>query len=126
MDLENTRFAFSAVFGTNDVQVELVLRICVEVINNGQQIIYRDFCFFHNSTNSDNVWLNYHVSHRYQLKTDNLRVKFACMDNPLESECDNFKLSKSLFFKSCGFHLEHIYEEKAVDLIDDIQHSKTL
>ncbi|XP_059455293.1 disease resistance protein RPV1-like [Corylus avellana] len=129
LDLENTRFSFSAVIGTNDVQVEvLVLQICVEVINNGQRIIYRTFTFMHNSTRSDNVWLQFLVSHRYQLKMDNLRVKFTCKDQQFKSTCkyNNFKPSKSMFFKSCGFHLEHIYEEKAIDIIDDIQLSKTL
>ena len=109
-----------------DVQVELVLLICVEVINNGQRIIYRKFKFRHNPTGSENVWLKFHVSHRYQLKMDNLRVKFACEDKLLGVKYRNFKPSKSVFFKSCGFHLEHTYEEKAIDLIDDIQLSKTL
>jgi hypothetical protein len=109
LDLENTRFAFSAVIGTNDMDVHVELQglICVEVINNGQPIICRQFTFRHNPTGSENVWLRFHVSRRYQLKMDNLRVKFTCREKPFGLKYKTFKPSESIFFKSCGFHMEH-------------------
>jgi hypothetical protein len=79
----NTRFVFSAVFGTGDVQVKIFLQFHVEVINNGQSIYSRWSDFIPNSAGSDHVWLDYRrvkFSHHSQLKTDNLRVKFTCKD----------------------------------------------
>jgi hypothetical protein len=49
-----------------------------------------------------------------QLKTDNLRVKFKCEDSYPR------KPSDLVFFKSCGFHLQQLYEEKAIALMDGI------
>lgn len=97
----NTRFAFSAVIGCKeDVQNEDNFRIRVEVIYDGQQIHSNTSFEIRNSASLDHVWLHYHGSLHSHLKTDSLRVKFMCVNilgNP----------SKSGFFKSCGFHLEH-------------------
>jgi hypothetical protein len=112
LDGKNTIFAFSAVIATED---EVGFEILVEVINNGQLICHRSCLISYGyKLCSDHVWLNFHHSHQSQLKTDNLRVEFSC-DNR----------SKSVFFKSCGFHIEHKYEEEAMDLIDDIQLAET-
>jgi hypothetical protein len=101
LDGKNTRFSFSVVIGTEDGQEKDPLRISVEVINNGQHIYYHEFRFICNSAGSNDVWLNFHHSHQSQLKTDNLRVEFSC-DNP----------SKSVFFKSYGFHIEHMKRKR--------------
>ncbi|GLT52987.1 hypothetical protein SLA2020_262870 [Shorea laevis] len=118
LDLENTRFAFCAVIGEEDVQDEARFQISVQVINNGQEI-YSGVSFARlNLAGSDHVWLDYHGSHHSQIKTGNLLVKFRFRDILYG------KPSKSVFFKSCGFHLEHRYEEKAIDSMYGIQHSK--
>ncbi|XP_062157857.1 probable disease resistance protein RPP1 [Alnus glutinosa] len=94
LDLENTRFAFSAIIGIEDVQGVSDFRILVEIINDIGQHIYSHRPYMYSLVSSDHVWLNYHVSNHSQLKTDNLRVIFTCE-----------KHLKSVFFKSCGFHL---------------------
>ncbi|XP_062157899.1 disease resistance protein RPV1-like [Alnus glutinosa] len=117
LDSGNAIFAFSAVIGREDAQRGGNIEIHVEVINDIGQHIYSyrpemEIVFIPEA--SDNVWLRYHiVPHHSLLKTDNFRVIFRCKVFPLETR----------FFKSCGFHLQHRYEEEAI--IDDIQIAET-
>ncbi|XP_059450982.1 disease resistance protein RPV1-like [Corylus avellana] len=112
---KNARFAFSAVFGRPDGQVEEGTVMCVEVIINGHEI----FCLdrVHISTSSDHVWLLYRGSFDSQIMMGTLRVQFTCKDV-------NENPSKSVFLKSCGFHLEHRYQENTIGLMDGVQLSK--
>jgi hypothetical protein len=61
-----------------------------------------------NLGDSDHVYLHYSGSHHSQLKMDNLRVLFT------------FETGDA-YFKSCGFHLEHRCEEKAICIMDGVQ-----
>jgi hypothetical protein len=109
----DTTFAFSAVIGFKEhVQNEHSFGIRVDVIIDGE--IFYDHKPIPYSTNSDHVWLRYQGSHRSQLKTDNRRVKFLCEDTYPR------KPSDLMFFKSCGFHLQQLYEENAIALMDGI------
>jgi hypothetical protein len=104
LDLRNTRFSFSAVIGREDVQDEVInedrsFKISVEVTNDiGQRIHFNQEFWYMSLLNSDHVWMRNAVPQHSQLITDNLRVIFAfCIENP----------KRSLFFRSCGFHLQH-------------------
>jgi hypothetical protein len=120
---KNKIFVFSAVIGTEESQDMDCFQIMVEVINGiGQHMYSHRSDLICNSTGSDRVWLNFHGSCHSQLKTDNFRVKWG-LDY---SRYNPSKSSKPVFFKSCGFHVEHKYEEKTIDLIDDVQLSETL
>jgi hypothetical protein len=114
LDSENTRYAFSAVIGFKErVQNELSFCIRVGVIIDGEPF-FDVRKFFLNSTGSDHVWLHFQGSYSSRLKTGNLRVKFLCEDTYPR------KPSDLVFFKSCGFDLQQIYEEKAIALMDGI------
>ena len=117
LDSENTTFAFSAVIGMSDGQDGDIFQIHVEVTNNGQPINYSSSMETYKSVSSECVWLDYNRSCHSQLKTDNLRVKFECKDL-------SYNPSKTVFFKSCGFHIEQRYEEKAIGLMDGVELSK--
>ncbi|XP_059451016.1 disease resistance protein RPV1-like [Corylus avellana] len=106
LDSENTTFAFFAVIGVRDAQLERSFRFDVKVSNINGQLFYSRFSY----ARSNCVWFNT-SSYHSQLKTDNFRVKFE-FTNP------------SAFFKSCGFHIEQRYEEKSKCLIDGVQLSK--
>jgi hypothetical protein len=106
LDSESTTFAFFAVIGVRDAQVERSFRIDVKVFNINGQLLYSRFSY----ARSNCVWFNTSPYHS-QLKTDNFRVKFE-FTNPLA------------FFKSCGFHIEQRYEEKSKCLMDGVQLSK--
>jgi hypothetical protein len=94
LDLENTRFAFSAVIGTDDIRDAVSFEILVEVINDiGQKIYSCSSHYIDNPVGSDDVWMNFHGSHHSQLKTDNLQVKFTIM------------VWVIMYFKSCGFQI---------------------
>jgi hypothetical protein len=115
LDLENTIFAFSAVIGIEDVQGEGYFQIVFEVINNGQLIYCHRYPWIDYTPDSDHVYLHYHGSHHSRLKIDNLRVIF---------KFERRSCTRYVFLKTCGFHLQHRYEEEAIDLTDGIQHSK--
>ncbi|XP_059454790.1 protein SUPPRESSOR OF npr1-1, CONSTITUTIVE 1-like isoform X1 [Corylus avellana] len=106
-DSENVTFAFFAVIGTrDDGKDESIFSIDVKVFNNGQEIHSN----FPTTTNKiprpDHVMLSYRSPHykknkknKYrsyhsQLMTNNLRVKFEIKPPP-----------RSVFFKSCAFHI---------------------
>ena len=109
MALENTRFAFYAVIGTENVQVEESFQIVVEVMSDGQQIYFHKSDIICNLAGSDHVYLHYHGSHHSdQLKMDNLEVIFKVEGI----------YYLHVFFKSCGFHR---YEEKAISFMEGVQ-----
>jgi hypothetical protein len=109
LDLWNTKCSYSAVIGREDVQDEVIngdrsYRIFVEVFNDiGQRIHYNlEICY--SLVSSDNVLLvlNVVLEHSRLIITDNLQVIFTlCNGDPF-----GVFLVKSLFFKSCGFHLQ--------------------
>ncbi|XP_059454645.1 disease resistance protein Roq1-like [Corylus avellana] len=116
-DYENARFAFFAVIRKMDGQDEGFFQIDVKFLNNGQKIERDSSTVTYASAKSDHVWLNYRGSYHSHLKTDNLQVIFELKNQ--------FRvLSASGFFKSCGFHIEDRYEEKATSLMDGVQLSK--
>jgi hypothetical protein len=115
VDLENKIFAFSAVIGIEDVEVGVFLKIQLEVINSGQLIYCHSSQWRSYAAESDHVYLLYSGSRHSRLKMDNLRVIFKLY---------SYSLPRSVFLKTCGFHLQHRYEEEAIDLMDGIQHSK--
>jgi hypothetical protein len=94
LDLENTRFAFSAVIGTDDTRDADDFGILVEFINDIGQKIYSHSSRFMDNPVDSHVWMNFHCSHHSQLKTDNLQVKFTIT-----------AVYASMYFKSCGFQI---------------------
>jgi hypothetical protein len=103
LDLGNTRFAFSAIIGSDDVQEGVTngdrsFGISVKVINDIGQQIHSNWPIWYSLVSSDHVWLDSNaVPDHSQLITDNLRVIFRF--------CKEINPVKSLFFKSCGFHI---------------------
>jgi hypothetical protein len=85
----------------------------IEVFNDIGQRIYYKLSDMPTFLDSDHVWLKLDVPHHSQLKTDNLRVIFKC-DNADSSLSD-------FFFRSCGFHLQHIHIDEEEAINDDIQ-----
>jgi hypothetical protein len=113
LDSKNTIFAFSAVFGSTRSKG---FSICIEVINDiGQRIYYKER--YKCKVGSDHVWLNVDVPDHSQLKTDNLRVIFKCYNKHI----DNCSSQPVFFFRSCGFHLQHIHIDEEEAINDDIQ-----
>ena len=96
MDGEITRIAFSAIVRIEDEQDDDFLAIFVYVVIGGVEI----YCGIGEGypSGSDHVWLHFYVPESFKLKEDNdqIQVKFVCESN-----------SKSMVFKSCGFHMVH-------------------
>jgi hypothetical protein len=108
LDSENTTFAFFSVIGTrDDGQEERSFQINVRIFDDGEEIYDCNHMVTYALSRSDRVWF-YTGSYHLHLKTYNLRVKFKFTNH-----------SALVFFKSCGFHIEHRYEEKATGLMDD-------
>jgi hypothetical protein len=95
LDLENTRFAFSAVIGTEDIRDVVFFDILVEVINDIGQKIYSHTSRYLGNPVGSHVWMNFHGLHHSQLKTDSLQVKFTI----------TALHASSVYFKSCGFQI---------------------
>ncbi|KAG7981220.1 hypothetical protein I3843_05G221800 [Carya illinoinensis] len=113
LDGEISRFAFSAVIGTEDEQDEGSFEIVFGVIVDGVTTYsHQDMT---SSAHSNLVWFHFHVPESFELKGD-LKVKFECKNV--------FGNPSNPFFKSCGFHLVHRYEEKAIDFMDGVHPPK--
>ncbi|KAG6655889.1 hypothetical protein CIPAW_05G247400 [Carya illinoinensis] len=113
LDGEISRFAFSAVIGTEDEQDEGAFEIVFGVIVDGVTTYsHQDMT---SSAHSNLVWFHFHVPESFELKGD-LKVKFECKNV--------FGNPSNPFFKSCGFHLVHRYEEKAIDFMDGVHPPK--
>jgi hypothetical protein len=106
LDGEFTGIAFSAVIAyTSDVEDEETKAyisetmednlVSIEVtFSNGNKIYTIPEAEIRLPFDSDHVWFQYVVPKPFELKGDNILVEFKLM-------------SKSVFFKSCGFHLVH-------------------
>lgn len=81
--------ALCAVLGVKDGRAPTPIVCSIEIISNGSPS-YGDSKAF-NLSGSDHVWLLYHVPEYYEIKGDNLQVKFWC--------------STSLASFRCGAHL---------------------
>ncbi|XP_059455777.1 disease resistance protein Roq1-like [Corylus avellana] len=102
LDEEITGMILGAVIGiTDEPQIPLPILCEVDIINGlSRHFEVKKFYL----SGSDHLWLQYHIPKLNELKGDNVRVKFQIWYS-----------TALAFFKSCGVHLVHRYEEKTVD-----------